>query len=68
MDIVRQDSRLLPCPFCGEAAQYQSWHGGAPTKVMISCSSEDCPVSPSVTGETLAEGLTHWNTRACGDR
>lgn len=68
--------RLLPCPFCGEAPTIEPWHGGKPTKVMISCSGTfanglfgdpsdvTCPVSPSVTGETPSEGIQHWNTRA----
>lgn len=56
-----------PCPFCGSPAEITSWHGGAPTKVMIACvqaNTEACEVGPQVTGETTEEGLEHWNRRA----
>ncbi len=56
-------AEMLPCPFCGAAAEMEPWHGGAPTKQMISCSSETCDVCPMVTGETTAEAITLWNTR-----
>ncbi len=52
------------CPFCGAAAEVVPWHGGAPTKVRIGCSGEDCEVHPGVTGETPEEALFKWNTRA----
>lgn len=53
----------LPCPFCGGPANIQHWHGGRPTKRMIACA-DDCAVAPMVTGETKAEALNEWNTRA----
>jgi len=53
----------MPCPFCGEQPHVQRWHGGKPTKHMISCENIDCPVQPSVTGETLGKALAKWNTR-----
>ena len=55
---------LLPCPFCGTAPIRQPWHGGAPTKILISCDNEDCAVSPGVTGETPPMAEERWNTRA----
>lgn len=68
------EASALPCPFCGAPAQIQYWHGGKPTKRMISCSGQgdtlmrgkrpiECHVSPSVTGETRAEALRRWNGR-----
>ncbi|KAB8123979.1 hypothetical protein D3W54_06950 [Komagataeibacter medellinensis] len=59
---------LLPCPFCGSRAEIEWWHGGAPTKQMVSCggNSNDelvCEVSPMVTGETPEEAAEHWNRR-----
>lgn len=53
----------LPCPFCGSMADIQFWHGGRPTKRLISCH-DDCGVGPSVTGETRKEALANWNRRA----
>lgn len=58
------DSRLKPCPFCGGPAVIEYWHGGKPTKRMVSCFSEQCPVQPSVTEETYREALDAWNERA----
>ena len=58
---------LLPCPFCGAAAEWEPWHGGAPTKVMVACSqqnTEACEVGPMVTGETYAAAVAAWNRRA----
>jgi hypothetical protein len=64
-----------PCPFCDAPAQIEFWHGGRPSKRMISCSGQGdtlprrgrpitCFVSPSVSGETKSEALDRWNTRA----
>lgn len=64
-----------PCPFCGAPATIEYWHGGSPTKRMISCSGQGdtlmrdrrpitCHVSPSVTGENRAQALQRWNERA----
>ncbi len=53
----------LPCPFCGSPAEIEYWHGGAPTKRLLSCSNPDCWVDPSVTGETRQEAIDRWNAR-----
>lgn len=64
---------LRPCRWCGAAPTVEPWHGGAPTKVMISCpgtfatsvmgSGEEvtCEVAPHVTGETFEEAAEFWN-------
>lgn len=52
----------LACPFCGSTPMIQYWHGGRPSKRMISCNY--CEVGPSVTGETKAEALETWNRRS----
>lgn len=68
------EPEALPCPFCGAPGEIQYWHGGRPTKRMISCSGQGdtlmrggrpitCQVSPSVTGETRNQALRRWNTR-----
>jgi len=54
---------LKPCPFCGSKPHIEPWHGGAATKVMISCDGESCTVEPSITGETPEEAAAFWNTR-----
>ena len=57
-------SVIKACPYCGEEPIIEPWHGGKPTKVMISCQNEgNCDVLPSVTGETEQEALNKWNTR-----
>lgn len=62
---------MKPCPFCGEYPTMQPWHGGLPTKKLITCTNasfydEDggCSVGPSVTGETEEEAVASWNRRA----
>lgn len=52
------------CPFCGEIPVMEPWHGGSPTKRLISCAGEDCFVSPQVTGETPNAAARNWNARA----
>jgi len=54
---------LLPCPFCGEAPEMEPWHGGKPTKQMVSCVNDACAVLPQVTGETPALAAEAWNQR-----
>lgn len=55
---------LLPCPFCGAHPTIEPWHGGKPTKRMVSCDNDDCAVCPSVSGETEREAITRWNLRS----
>lgn len=65
-------TRLRACRFCGAEAVIEPWHGGAPTKVMISCpgivansvmgrGEVTCEVAPHVTGETFKEAAEIWN-------
>jgi hypothetical protein len=66
MSTLTLPDNLLPCPFCGGPATSQPWHGGEPTKVLISCDDGgdvDCPVNPLVSGETPEEAAAKWNTR-----
>lgn len=67
------EPEALPCPFCGGRVLIEPWHGGKRTKVMLSCDNRSdatgpdgvvCEVGPCVTGETRAEALRRWNTRA----
>lgn len=60
--VVRYD--LKDCPFCGASPEIQFWHGGRPSKRLISCSNASCDVLPSVTGETEAIAISKWEKRA----
>lgn len=57
------DPQALPCPFCGSPAETELWHGGAPTKTRVVCSSYDCSVRPSSCEETYNRALAIWNNR-----
>ncbi len=52
-----------PCPFCGHSPEMQHWHGGGPQKRLIGCSSDECLVSPNVSGPTSRKALENWNRR-----
>lgn len=57
--------KMLPCPFCGAAAEIEKWHGGdTGHKRMVSCPNEYCHVAPMVTGEREAVAIDRWNTRS----
>lgn len=58
------EASLLTCPFCGEAPKMQPWHGGSTRKVLIGCDNFNCPVQPSVTGETARQAKANWDQRA----
>jgi hypothetical protein len=76
--VYKMTEELLPCPFCGDELNIEPWHGGKPTKMMISChglyansvmgrcngAEITCEVAPIVTGETREEAIRNWNTRA----
>lgn len=57
---------LKPCPFCGEPAEHEPWHGGGPQKTLVGCGNELCTVQPNTTGETPASAAQRWNTRDGG--
>lgn len=59
---VRYD--LKGCPFCGSSPEIEYWHGGGPNKRMIGCRSDECHVSPQVTGETEREAIDRWERRS----
>ena len=54
----------LPCPFCGSQPTIWPWHGGGPEKRLVECPDNgQCPVLPSVSGDTRALALEAWNHR-----
>ena len=65
------NEELLPCPFCGGKPNIEPWHGGKPTKMMISCpggyansimghgEEVTCETAPMVTGETKKEAIKY---------
>ena len=56
---------LLPCPFCGSAAEGEWWHGGGRNKTRIACgNNEACYIQPAVCGETPLLAARKWNVRA----
>jgi hypothetical protein len=62
--VVRYD--LKSCPWCGASPTIEPWHGGRPTKRLISCGDPDneCDVRPMVTGETEREAIDRWERRS----
>lgn len=58
------DEKMKPCPFCGIVPDIETWHGGKPTKHMVSCCNDECPCAPQCTGQTRAEAIHRWNIRA----
>jgi hypothetical protein len=62
----RRPVSLKPCPFCGEEARIELWHGGGPRKHLVSCDNEFCFVTPSVTGGSAAVAIRRWNQRLGG--
>jgi hypothetical protein len=53
----------LPCPFCGQYPEIELWHGGGPTKHMISCVNDACHCGPATTGPTKRKTIDRWNVR-----
>ena len=58
------DEVLKPCPFCGSPPMpdYCSTTDGP--AYSFHCHAKDCPAWPNVQGETEAEAIAAWNTRA----
>ena len=55
----------IGCPFCGKTPavkKLQSW--GCEYKHLVACSNNACPVKPAAVGETRADAIRRWNTRA----
>jgi hypothetical protein len=55
-----QQSRTLPCPFCGEPPPLAARIAG---KFVVACENEDCAANPQVCALTLNEAWTRWNIR-----
>lgn len=58
-----QPEGLLPCPFCGRAAQaFFSW-GAFRRLVKVGCRHDEC-FEPQATAGTVNEAAARWNKRA----
>lgn len=62
-DHVATKLHLKRCPFCGARAEMMEWHGGPPTKVLVTCESDDCALHPGVCGNTPRIAARLWNRR-----
>jgi sarcosine oxidase delta subunit len=59
-------SALLPCPFCGAAAEIERHIGGdGDIRVHVGCSAslDACGVSPRIDYTEEWEAVKHWNRR-----
>lgn len=69
--------KLLPCPFCGSPARIEMLKASPPEIphpwFVVKCThatkphfdrGDGCPVCPMATGDTAAEVVASWNTRA----
>jgi Lar family restriction alleviation protein len=54
---------LKPCPFCGGEAEINPL-ALETSDFNVACFSGECPVEPQTRGETKAEAIAAWNTRA----
>ena len=54
------NEKTLLCPFCGKQPIMTVTLGEG---VMIACDDQDCPVSPSATGDSVEDAMASWNTR-----
>lgn len=71
--MIKEESRLLPCPFCGGSAEYDSRHYSGRTDHRniticghaVYCASVDCIGCPSfsITYDTQDEAIQAWNKR-----
>ena len=59
MKVDIKDSELLPCPFCGDAAQIEQ-KGDVED---IACLNIYCLVQPRALGATTKAARETWNTR-----
>lgn len=56
------DTKLKPCPFCGELPRL---YGGAIlNEESIDCVNDECPVQPTTGYRDWPDAVTAWNTRA----
>jgi len=50
----------LTCPFCGSDPPLASQIAG---RFIVGCDSDDCPANPQVSGQSVSEAWTKWNSR-----
>jgi len=62
-EAARRDPRpivALTCPFCGSDPPLASQIAG---RFIVGCDSDDCHANPQVSGQSVSEAWTKWNSR-----
>ena len=64
------ETKLLPCPFCGEKMSMHHDHSQHKWGYFMACENEKCSVRPAQMArhDSEKEAMASWNTRALSER